>query len=491
MTLPAEIYSVASVRAIDQVAINDAGIGGYTLMVRAGEAALNEALERFPEAKRWQVICGSGNNGGDGYVLARLAGARGIGVSVLAMSSPDKLQGDAATAYMDFAAEGGAVAMYEGALDKDAELVVDGLLGSGLERDVEGKYAEVVNAMNGHAAPVLSLDIPSGLNADTGSVMGVAVHADMTVTFVGLKSGLFLKEGPNYVGELRFAGLDIPADCLATQEANLQRMNLDAIRAELAPRKRDAHKGDFGHVLIVGGGPGMSGAVRLCGEAALRSGAGLVSVATHPSHHAMIAAGRPELMCHAVEAAKDLKPLLERATVIALGPGLGTGKWSQTIFDAILKSDLPMVVDADALNLLAKSEVRDLDWILTPHPGEAGRMLDCPTAKVQEDRRGALRKLAEQFGGTVVLKGSGSLVGAADGPAWLCTAGNPGMAAPGMGDVLTGIIAAFRAQGLSREMAAVAGVDIHARAGDSAAEAGQRGLMASDLLQELRVWVNP
>ncbi len=491
MTLPAEIYSVASVRAIDQVAINDAGIGGYMLMMRAGEAALNEALERFPDAKRWQVICGSGNNGGDGYVLARLAGARGIGVSVLAMSSPEQLQGDAATAYMDFAAEGGAVAMYEGVLDEHAELVVDGLLGSGLERHVEGKYAEVVNAMNGHAAPVLSLDIPSGLNADTGSVMGVAVHADMTVTFVGLKSGLFLKEGPNYVGELRFAGLDIPADCLATQQADLQRMNLDAIRAELAPRKRDAHKGDFGHVLIVGGGPGMSGAVRLCGEAALRSGAGLVSIATHPSHHAMIAAGRPELMCHAVEAAKDLKPLLERATVIALGPGLGTGKWSQTMFDAILKTDLPMVVDADALNLLAISEARDLDWILTPHPGEAGRMLDCPTAKVQEDRRGALRKLAEQFGGTVVLKGSGSLVSAADGPAWLCTAGNPGMAAPGMGDVLTGIIAALRAQGLSREMAAAAGVDIHARAGDSAAKAGQRGLLASDLLQELRVWVNP
>ncbi len=491
MTLPVEVYSVASVRAIDQVAINDAGIGGYTLMMRAGEAALNEALERFPDAKRWQVICGSGNNGGDGYVLARLAGARGIGVSVLAMSSPEQLQGDAATAYMDFAAEGGAVAIYEGALDEHAELVVDGLLGSGLERDLEGKYAEVVNAMNGHAAPVLSLDIPSGLNADTGSVMGVAVHADMTVTFVGLKSGLFLKEGPNYVGELRFAGLDIPADCLATHEADLQRMNLDAIRAELAPRKRDAHKGDFGHVLIVGGGPGMSGAVRLCGEAALRSGAGLVSIATHPSHHAMIAAGRPELMCHALEAEKDLKPLLERATVIALGPGLGTGKWSQTMFDAILKSDLPMVVDADALNLLANSEARDLDWILTPHPGEAGRMLDCPTARVQEDRRGALRKLAEQFGGTVVLKGSGSLVSAADGPAWLCTAGNPGMAAPGMGDVLTGIIAALRAQGLSREMAAAAGVDIHARAGDSAAEAGQRGLLASDLLQELRVWVNP
>jgi NAD(P)H-hydrate epimerase len=491
MTLPAEIYSVESVRAIDQAAINDAGIGGYTLMTRAAAAAVDEAQARFPDAKRWQVICGSGNNGGDGYVLARLVAARGIGVSVLAVSSPDSLQGDAATAYQDFAAEGGAAAMYEGTLDEEAELLVDALLGSGLERDVEGTYAEVVDAINRHPAPVLALDVPSGLNADTGSVMGVAVEADLTVTFVGLKRGLLLKEGPGHVGELRFAGLDIPADCLATQQAVQQRIDLDAIRPLLAPRQSNAHKGDFGHVLIVGGGPGMSGAVRLCGEAALRSGAGLVSVATHPSHHAMIASGRPELMCHAVETATDLKPLLARATVIALGPGLGTGKWSQSMFNAVAKSDLPMVVDADALNLLSKSDLRKTDWILTPHPGEAARLLESSTDKVQQDRPGSLAQVVDRYGGTVVLKGAGSLVATADGPTWLCSAGNPGMAAPGMGDVLTGIIAALRAQGLSAEMAAVAGVDIHARAGDAAAESGQRGMLASDLLQELRAWVNP
>jgi NAD(P)H-hydrate epimerase len=491
MTLPAEIYSVASVRAIDEAAINDAGIGGYTLMTRAAEAALNEALARYPEARRWQVICGSGNNGGDGYVLARLAGGRGIGVSVLAVTSPDSLQGDAATAYQDFAAEGGAVALYEGELDAEAELLVDALLGSGLERDVDGQFAEVVEAINGHDAAVLALDVPSGLNADTGNVMGVAVEADLTVTFVGLKRGLFLQDGPKYVGELEFAGLGIPAECLATQQAEQQRIDEDLIRPLLAPRQQHAHKGDFGHVLIVGGGPGMSGAVRLCGEAALRSGAGLVSVATHPSHHAMVASGRPELMCHAVETATDLKRLLKRATVIALGPGLGTDKWGQTMFAAALKADLPMVVDADALNLLSKSELRKTDWILTPHPGEAGRLLDCSAADVQEDRRGALVKLVEQYGGTVVLKGSGSIVATVDGPSWLCGAGNPGMAAPGMGDVLTGIIAALRAQGLSSEMAAVAGVDIHARAGDAAAAAGQRGMLASDLLQELKAWVNP
>ena len=460
-------------------------------MTRAAEAALNEALARFPNAKRWQVICGSGNNGGDGYVLARLAAGRGIGVSVLMLSEPDALQGDAATAIQDFAAEGGAAATYDGLLDAEAELLVDALLGSGLERDLEGRYAEVVEAIKQHAAPVLSLDIPSGLNADTGRVMGVAVRADLTVTFVGLKRGLFLNEGPDYIGDLRFADLNIPAECRAREQPVLQRMDEATIKTLLAPRKRDAHKGDFGHVLIVGGGPGMSGAVRLCGEAALRSGAGLVSVATHPSHHAMIASGRPELMCHAVETAKDLAPLLKRATVIALGPGLGTGKWSQSMFSKVLKSDLPMVVDADALNLLSKSELRKTDWILTPHPGEAARLIDCSTAEVQEDRGGAVKNIAEKYGGTAILKGSGSLVTAGDGPCWMCTAGNPGMAVPGMGDVLTGIIAALRAQGLTAEMAAVAGVDIHARAGDAAAASGQRGMLASDLLQELRAWVNP
>jgi NAD(P)H-hydrate epimerase len=205
----------------------------------------------------------------------------------------------------------------------------------------------------------------------------------------------------------------------------------------------------------------------------------------------MIAAGRPELMCHPTESAADLAPLIARATTIAIGPGLGTGDWSQSLFDAAMDADLPLVVDADALNLLSRSEVRKPDWILTPHPGEAARLLDCTTADVQADRQAALERLGAHFGGTAVLKGAATLVYSKDGPHWLCTAGNPGMAAPGMGDVLTGIIAAMSAQGLPAEMAAAAGVYVHARAGDAAAVAGERGLMASDVLQELRAWVNP
>ncbi len=490
MSLPAEIYAVADVRKIDHAAINDAGISGYALMTRAAQAALDIARAEFPQAKRWQVICGAGNNGGDGYVLARLAALQGIGVSVLTLAEPETLSGDAATACVDFAAEGGVLASFEGSLDDAAELLVDGLLGSGIERDVAGQYAEVVAAMNAHPAPVLALDIPSGLNADSGAVMGIAVRADLTVTFVGLKGGLFLDSGPEYTGRLCFAGLDIPKECYAGKFAEMRRIGSDLVRSALPPRRRNSHKGDFGHVLVVGGSPGMPGAVRLCGEAALRSGAGLVSIATDPAHNALIAANRPELMCAGVEEARDLEPLLERATVIAIGPGLGTSDWSQAMFDAVLQSGLPLVVDADALTMLAATDERRDDWVLTPHPGEAARLLDTASSDIQADRSGALAKLRQKYGGTVILKGSGSLVSSHDGPDWLCGAGNPGMASPGMGDVLTGIVAAMRAQGLAPELAAVAAVEIHAQAGDVAAVSGQRGLLASDLIQELRVWVN-
>ena len=490
MSLPAEIYAVADVRKIDHAAINDAGISGYALMTRAAQAALDAARAEFPDAKRWQVVCGSGNNGGDGYVLARLAALQGIGVSVLTLADPETLSGDAATACVDFAAEGGVLANFAGALDNDAELLVDALLGSGIERDVTGQYAEVIKAMNAHPAPVLALDIPSGLNADSGAVMGMAVRANLTVTFVGLKGGLFLDTGPEYTGRLCFAGLDIPEECYSGKFAKMRRISSDLVRSALSPRKRNAHKGDFGHVLVIGGGAGMPGAVRLCGEAALRSGAGLVSIATDPAHAAFLTVDRPELMSVGVANAQDLQPLLEKATIIALGPGLGSNDWSQTLFAAALQSGLPLVVDADALNLLAATDERRDDWILTPHPGEAARLLDTNSNDIQADRSGALASLRQKYGGTVILKGSGSLVSSHDGPDWLCSAGNPGMASPGMGDVLTGIVVAMRAQGLAPERAAVAAVEIHAQAGDAAAAAGQRGLLASDLLEELRAWVN-
>ena len=488
--LPDKIYSVAAVRETDRTTIEDHGVPGYTLMTRAAAAAVREARKSFPEARRWQIICGAGNNGGDGYVMARLAAHDGIVVSVLALVDPDKLTGDAAVAWGDFAAEGGVVMPWSGELDQEADLLVDGILGSGLEREVGGDFAEVVAKINAHASPVLALDIPTGIHGDSGKVLGTAVRADLTVTFVGLKSGLFLGDAPAHCGVIRFADLDIPGSYRDGIEPAFRCVDDSQLEKALTPRARSAHKGDFGHVLVVGGGEGMPGAVRLAGEAALRTGAGRVSIATHPSHAAMLVASRPELMSHAIAGAPDLEPLIEKADVIAFGPGLGQSEWALDVYSSVARCSLPAVWDADALNLLAGMPESVAGRVITPHPGEAATLLGISASDVQADRSAALAALAEKYGGTVVLKGAGSLVSTASTP-FLCAAGNPGMAAAGMGDVLTGIVSALLAQGLDAQMAASVGVEVHARAGDRAAAAGERGMIASDLLAELRAVLNP
>ncbi len=488
--LPANIYSVESVREMDRTAIEDHGIPGYTLMSRAGAAATRAARQRFPAAQRWQVICGAGNNGGDGYVVARLAASEGIAVSVLTLVDPEKLRGDALRAYEDFVTEGGVVTPWQGELDSEADLLVDAILGSGLERDVGGEFAKAVNAINAHRAPVFALDFPTGIHGDSGEVLGTAVVADMTMTFVGLKAGLFLDEAPAYRGDLLFDGLDIPAD-IHTVSPEFRRIDDGLFDAALPRRQRTAHKGDFGHLLVVGGGAGMPGAVRLCAEAALRVGTGLVSVATDPSHAAVLTATRPEIMSHGINDAGELDPLLARATVIAFGPGLGQTAWARELLAKVTSDGRPQVWDADALNLLAETPASADNRIITPHPGEAARLLGRETADIQSNRRASAAELAERYGGVAVLKGAGSLVAGADGRLSICTAGNPGMAVAGMGDVLTGVIAGLLAQGLDLETAALVGVEAHARAGDRAACRGERGMIASDLLHELREIVNP
>jgi len=490
-SLPANIYSVAAVREIDRVAIEDSGIPGYTLMKRAGAAAVKAARTRFPNAARWQVICGAGNNGGDGFVVARLAAQDGIVVSALTLVDPASLKGDAATAYADFAAEGGVVMPWAGKLDAEADLLVDAILGSGLERDVGGAFGDAVAAINSHPAAVHALDIATGINGDTGAVMGSAVVANLTTTFVGLKSGLFLGSGPNYCGEITFSGLDIDDECRTKVAAIYRRLDDSLLAKSLPPRTRGAHKGDFGHVLVVGGGPGMSGAARLCGEAALRAGAGRVSLATHPDHAALISAARPELMSHGVSGAADLLLLLEKVDVVAFGPGLGQSDWARELFAVVAKAGQAAVWDADGLNLLAAAPDTRENRVITPHPGEAATLLLTEPAKIQADRPAALKALAAKYGGVAVLKGAGTLISAASDLPFVCTAGNPGMAAAGMGDVLTGVIAGLIAQGLPLSVAASAGVELHARAGDVAATAGERGMLASDLLAALQGVANP
>ncbi|MDZ7753554.1 MAG: NAD(P)H-hydrate dehydratase [Gammaproteobacteria bacterium] len=485
--LPRELYRAADVRRLDALAIEGHGIPGLTLMGRAGGAVFNTLMTRWPEARRVLVCCGSGNNGGDGYIVATLAQQRGLAVTVLAATDPARLQGDAASVWEDARAAGVPVVPWEGRLMDRPDVIVDALLGTGLDRAVEGTYAEVIDAINDAGAPRLAVDIPSGLHADSGRVLGRAVKADVTVSFIGLKQGLFTGDGPDHAGTVAYHDLEVPEDVRAAVAPAALRLGPGPGQPLMTSRPRNAHKGLFGHVLVVGGNTGMAGASRMAGVAALRAGAGLVSVATVPQAPAP---PEPELMARGVAGARDLEPLLERATVVAVGPGLGTDDWGREMFEACLGAERPLVVDADALNLLAFEGGSRDDWVLTPHPGEAGRLLGTSAAAVQADRFAAVAELRRRYGGTVVLKGCGTLVAGPGLPVGVCTAGNPGMASGGMGDLLTGVIAGLMAQRLGAPEAARAGVWIHGAAGDRAARRGERGLVATDLLEGIREGVN-
>lgn len=490
--MPRELWTAAQVRELDRRVIEVHGVPGRDLMERAGVFAFHALLHRWPASRALTVVCGAGNNAGDGYVVARLARRAGFAVRLLSLTDPADLAGDAAAASADYLHEGGEILRWDGAGDPGGDgPLVDALLGTGLSREVSGVFRAAIESINASGREVLALDLPSGLHADTGRVMGAAARARVTTCFIGLKLGLFTANGPEQAGEVLFASLDAPAG-LADDMVPVARRLEPAILADWLPRRaRDAHKGHFGHVLVVGGDRGMGGAVRLTAEAALRVGAGLVTVATRADHVSAMVAARPELMARGIEDRAGLEALLERATVVAVGPGLGRSAWGRDLLEGVLAAGLPCVLDADALNLLAETPRRLVHCAMTPHPGEAGRLLGCDAAAIEADRVAAVRALRQRYGGVAVLKGAGTLLCGAGEALWLCDRGNPGMASGGMGDVLTGIIAGLAAQLGDMERAASAGVLLHALAADDAARAGERGLLAGDLLAALRSWVNP
>jgi ADP-dependent NAD(P)H-hydrate dehydratase / NAD(P)H-hydrate epimerase len=486
---PGAIYTAAQVRELDRRAINDCGIAGYELMTRAGHALADAVRGQWPDARSITVLAGPGNNAGDGYVCARIARARRIEAQVLAIAPPASLKGDARRACEEFHAAGGrTLAFAPTAIE--GEVIVDAIFGIGITRPASGHYAAAINAANASGRRILAVDLPSGLDADNGRPHGDVIRADATLSFIGRKLGCYLGAGPDYAGLRLYSDLNVPPAAYENVPAAAQLIGPDIVRAALPPRPRTAHKGHHGHVLVIGGAPGLAGAARLAGEAALRAGAGLVSIVTHRASAAAIA-GRAELMVASVDTAAELAPLLERASIVAVGPGLGQQDWSRAMLSAALASGLPAVIDADALNLLAGETRRREDWVLTPHPGEAARLLGTAAASVQDDRLGAARELQRRYGGTVVLKGAGTIVQAANTQPSICDLGNPGMAVAGMGDVLTGVIAGIAAQCRDLPLAAAAGVFVHAAAGDRAARGGQRGLLAGDLIDELRGCVNP
>jgi hydroxyethylthiazole kinase-like uncharacterized protein yjeF len=492
MALPIALYSTAQVRALDAHAIKELGIPGYVLMKRAGEAALRYLRTRWPMSHRIVIVCGGGNNAGDGYVLGRFAQAAGLTVTLMAAVPAEQLQGDARQASEDFKNSGGQIHSFSSDLLRGGDVIVDALLGTGLHGGVREELGRVIQGINSAGRPVFALDVPSGLDSDTGNPLGHTVRADCTVTFVGLKTGLFIGDGPEFAGTVFFDYLEIAPPQAADFKPGLERIVDAEIQRALPRRARSSHKGNFGRVLIIGSGVGMPGATRLSGEACLRVGAGLVTVAVAPENVAAISAGRPELICLPLTNAKsELPEAIEKAEIIAIGPGLGRTPWASEALQAVLATDKPLVVDADALNLIAEAGAPPRDnWILTPHPGEAGRLLDISTEQIQADRIAALDRLVARYGGTVVLKGAGTLVGAKGRIPGLCERGNPGMASAGTGDVLTGAVAGILAQCRDTWLAARVGVLVHAMAGDAAARTGERGLIASDIARELHNCVN-
>ncbi len=476
------------IRQLEHHAIQNQGIPENELMSKAGKAAFYTLKKCFPNARNIAVFCGGGNNGGDGFVLARLAKEAGMKVQIFCEHDIGLFPPTAKQAALSAIEADIALQAFDEFIESDADLIVDALLGIGIKGPVRGSTKTAIVTINNSDLPVLSVDLPSGLEADTGHCSDACIRANITITFIAPKLGMFMAEGPDHCGEIYCDGLGLAVSHLNTPLVGVLEQAAEDL--SLKPRLKNSHKGDYGHVLIVGGGKGMPGAPLLSAMAAFAVGAGMVTIATRPEY-ATSPAVLPEAMVYPVREARDLQPLIERATVCIIGPGLGEDQWAKDLFDTVLAAQLPLLIDASALRLLSISQQHDDNWVLTPHPGEAGVLLGCSTATVQKDRLKAIQQIQKQYGGCVVLKGVGSLVDAGHKERFICLSGNPGMATAGMGDMLSGVIGGMIAQGLSLQQAAKLGVWVHAKAGDEAAAYnGQRGLLASSLIPFLRKTVN-
>lgn len=501
--------STEQVRSLESIAAKNAGCCMFELMTRAGEAAYAALLKQWPNVQNILVVAGNGNNAGDGYVLAKLALADSKNVIVMCEDPSRVLSGDAGIAQTQWLSSGGQSIVFDAISFNQFDVLVDGLLGTGVTGSVKAAFFEVIKSINQSNKPVLSLDLPSGMLADTGQPLPICVQACMTVSFIAPKLGLLTGIGKTYCGQLDLADLSISKEFYKLAQSKAQIVNWSMLQA-LPSRPIHSNKGTFGKLLCIGGNQGMPGSIRLSAEAALRTGAGLVKVFCHPTSQLNVAQGRPEIMlCH-----DDLQQAFNWATTIVIGPGLGQDVWALQQFNLLIKllekHPKPLVMDADALNLLANKQNQDNSLqvlvnlpacVLTPHPGEAARLLASSIIDIENDRYTSCERIASEFHSTCVLKGAGTIIYAQPSNtknsremkkvSWVCNGGNPGMATAGMGDVLTGVIGALLAQGLSEQQSAIYGVCAHAEAGDRLArQYGQCGMIASDLFQPLRAIIN-
>jgi len=503
------VLNAEQMRAADRRAIETLGIPGSVLMQNAGGAVARALQARFPDPRRVVILCGKGNNGGDGFVVASVLRERQPKVFLLARRG--QLQGDAATQAAAYERTGGAIleladedAWRQAKPLQDCDLVVDALLGTGLKQAPSGVLATAIAAMRekrrASGFAVVAVDLPSGLSSDCGAQQWPAVEADLTVTFAAPKWGHVLPPGCDAIGDLLVADIGIPEETLREGGPLLHLLEASDAASAFPARAPGAHKGDFGHVLVLAGSLGKTGAAVLAGTAALRAGAGLVTVATPAAALALVAASRPELMTEPLPTrAETLSPeslpraleLAEARDAVVLGPGLGQGREIQEfVSEFVARCTRPIVIDADGLNALAAVSLRGLPraaaTLLTPHPGEMGRLLGLSTKDVQARRVDSARRLAEATRSVVILKGQRSLVAAPGGQSAVNPTGNPGMATGGTGDVLSGIAGALLARHGDAWLAGCASVYVHGRAGDLAArERGQDALIAGDLNEAL------
>ena len=480
--LPDALYSAAQVRDLDARLIA-AGTPGLVLMQRAAHATWRAIRRRWPVAGVLTVLAGRGNNAGDGYLIAALAHKAGWHVRVFAVGEPAALQGDAAVAHNEALAAGVDIQPWSG--QPLAGVVLDALLGTGLSGEVREPYLAAIKAINACGRPVAAVDIPSGLCADTGHVLGEAVRAELTVTYIGLKLGLLTGEAADRVGQLVFDDLQADPALVAATPTSALRLDTSSLPG-LEPRPLTAHKGMYGRVLVIGGDLGFGGASMLSAESALRAGAGMVTLATRPEHVPAALVRMPEVMSAGISSANQLMGLIDAASVLVVGPGLGQKSWGRSLLSAAANADRPQVWDADALNQLSSGSVNlPKQSVITPHPGEAARLLGVGTKEIQADRPAAARALARKFGAVCVLKGTGSLIADAQGRIAVCDRGHPAMATAGLGDVLAGLIGALMSQHMSAFNAACLAVWLHASAGRQVGAQG-RGLAASDVIPAIR-----
>ncbi|MYA28212.1 MAG: NAD(P)H-hydrate dehydratase [Nitrospira sp. SB0666_bin_27] len=503
-----KIVTSHQMRELDRRTIHEAGVPGKTLMERAGAGVVSAMGKTFDtlKGKTVTVFCGKGNNGGDGFVVARLLRQKGSAVQVCLLAQARDLKGDAKLMYQRFVKGAGRSKVLSSPspdrvhrLVRDSHVLVDALLGTGTSSPVAGPYQEAIQAMNASEAPIVAVDLPSGIDADTGDTLGTAVQADLTVTFGNPKLGLFLGAGVDHAGRVHCVDIGIPSQYVEDLSVPIEMLTPTLIRPWLPERPASSHKGTFGHAGIIAGSSGKSGAAALAAKAALRAGAGLVTVATPSSVQASVASGIPEVMTlplpetadHTLS--RDALPLLQTflpsRSSIGIGPGLSTQPETADVVRTLIDHcDRPLVIDADALNALAGHtrllRARPLSPLLTPHPGEMARLLgESSAATVNRNRLGIAHDFARTHSSVVVLKGARTIVALPDGATAISPTGNPGMATAGTGDVLTGILTGLLAQGVSPWEAAQSGAFLHGLAGDLAAQAyGYPSLMAGDLL---------